>query len=68
MQIPSQFFPAALPFEGPQNLSTIFPQFFQNSSSPRAPAKCFYNSSSFGASGLAWGRIVDGKIVEELWK
>jgi hypothetical protein len=23
-----QFFPAALPGEGPQNLSTIFPQFF----------------------------------------
>jgi hypothetical protein len=28
----------------------------------------FHNSSSFGASGLAWGRIVAGKIVEELWK
>jgi hypothetical protein len=26
-----QFFPAALPDEGPQNLSTIFPQFFPNS-------------------------------------
>jgi hypothetical protein len=22
----------------------------------------------FGASGLAWGRIVEGVIVEELWK
>jgi hypothetical protein len=22
----------------------------------------------FGASGLAWGRIVEGIIVEELWK
>jgi hypothetical protein len=28
----------------------------------------FHNSSLFGASGLAWGRIVEGKIVEELWK
>jgi hypothetical protein len=26
------------------------------------------NSSSFGASGLSWGRIGEGKIVEELWK
>jgi hypothetical protein len=28
-----QFFPAALPVQGPQNLSTIFPQFFYNFSS-----------------------------------
>jgi hypothetical protein len=28
----------------------------------------FIHSSSFGASGLAWGRIVERKIVEELWK
>jgi hypothetical protein len=41
-----QFFPAALPFVGPQNLSTILPQFFHNSSPPRAPAKFFYNSST----------------------
>jgi hypothetical protein len=74
-----QFFPAALPFKGPQNLSTIFPQFFHNFSTilPQffpASRACkmflhfFHNSSSFGASGLAWGRIVGRKIVDELWK
>jgi hypothetical protein len=50
-----QFFPAALPVEGPQNHSTIFPQFF-------------LGLEEFGASGLAWGIIVEGIIVEELWK
>jgi hypothetical protein len=48
-----------LPVEGPQNLSTILPQFFQNSSTilPRV--------EEFGASGLAWRRMVEGIIVEK---
>jgi hypothetical protein len=51
-----------LPVEGPQNLSTIF-------------LLCFYNFSTilpcveeFGASGLAWRRIVEGIVVEKLMK
>jgi hypothetical protein len=56
----------------PQNLFTIFPQFFHNCSPPRAPAKCFYNSSTIlpRLVHLDWlgGRIVAGKIIEELWK
>jgi hypothetical protein len=38
-------------------------------------AAIFHNSSTilprleeFCASGLAWGRIVEGIVVEELWK
>jgi hypothetical protein len=42
--------------------SQIFLQFFHNFSTtlPRL--------EEFGASGLAWGRIVEGIILEELWK
>jgi hypothetical protein len=57
------------------NLSTILPQFFPAAPAGQGPAKSFYNSSTilpcvekFGASGLAWRRIVEGIIVEELWK
>jgi hypothetical protein len=39
----------------PLNLSTILLQFFP----------CL---EEFGTSGLAWGTIVEGIIVEELWK
>jgi hypothetical protein len=49
-----------LPVEGPQNLSTIFLQFFYNFSTILPCVE------EFGASGLAWRRIVEGKIVEEL--
>jgi hypothetical protein len=47
-----------LPVEGPQNLSTIFLQFFHNSS------LC----GRIWCIGLAWRRIVEGIIVEKLWK
>jgi hypothetical protein len=50
-----------------QNLSTICPQFFPAARARKMFLQFFHNSSSFGASGLAWGRIVEGKIVEELW-
>jgi hypothetical protein len=57
------------------NFSTILPQFFPAAPAGQGPAKYFYNSSTilprvekFGASGLAWRRIVEGIIVEELWK
>jgi hypothetical protein len=50
------------------NFSTIFPQFFPAARACKMFLQFFHNSSSFGASGLAWGRIVEGKIVEELWK
>jgi hypothetical protein len=40
----------------------IFLQFFHSSST------ILPHLEEFGASGLAWRRIVEGKIVEELWK
>jgi hypothetical protein len=40
----------------------IFLQFFHNSST------IFPCVEEFGASGLAWKRIVEGMIVEKLWK
>jgi hypothetical protein len=58
-------------------------RFFHNSSSLRCRSRArkifllqfFHNSSTilprmeeFGASRLAWGRNVEGIIVEELWK
>jgi hypothetical protein len=51
-----------LPVEGPQNLSTIFLDFFYNFSTILPCVE------EFGASGLAWRRIVKGIIVEKLWK
>jgi hypothetical protein len=45
----------------PQNLSTIFPQLFKNYSFAIRP-----RSEEFGASGFAWGRIVEGIIVDKL--
>jgi hypothetical protein len=51
-----------LPVEGPQNLSTILLQFFHNSSS------ILPLGEEFGASGLAWRRIVEEIIVEKSWK
>jgi hypothetical protein len=50
-----QFFPAALPDEGPQNLSTIFPQFFHNSD-PLAV---------YPSKETKFPRRFCGKIVEE---
>jgi hypothetical protein len=63
-------------------LLKIFLQFFHNYSLPPLPAEdpqiflqFFHNASTiiprveeFGASGLAWRRIVEGIIVEKLWK
>jgi hypothetical protein len=42
-----------------ENISTIIPQLFP---ACRGSAKPFYNF------GLAWRRIVQGKIVEIMWK
>jgi hypothetical protein len=56
-----------------QNLSSILPQFFPATRARKIFIQFFHNSSTilprleqFGASGLAWGRIVEGIIVEEL--
>jgi hypothetical protein len=58
-----------------ENISTILPQLFPAAPACRGSAKSFYNFSpilpcveEFGASGLAWRRIVEGIIVEKLWK
>jgi hypothetical protein len=51
-----------LPVEGPQNLSKKFLQFFYNFSTILPCVE------EFGAPGLAWRRIVEGIIVETLWK
>jgi hypothetical protein len=62
LQFFHNFSPPPLPVEGLQNLSTILPQFFHNSSSFHSCVE------EFGASGLAWRRIVEGIIVEKSWK
>jgi hypothetical protein len=57
----------------PQNLSTFIPQIFPTARPRKIFLQLFHNSSTilsrleeFGASGLAWGRIVEGIIVDEL--
>jgi hypothetical protein len=68
----SKKFPPCAAVRGPTksfyNFSTILPQFFPAARACKMFLQFFHNSSLFGASGLAWGRIVEGKIVEELWK
>jgi hypothetical protein len=58
-----------------QLLSTILPQLLPAAATGRGPAKSFFNYSTilprleeFGESGLAWSRIVEEIIVEELSK